>query len=195
MKTKIYKTLFLAQCLFAMSILAQAQFPDFTRVETGAVYNSTGAHYARGWFDMDQDGDMDLIIVPAGMYQRNRPNLLYRNERNGLFVKITEGDYPNTKMYTAQPGPIGDIDNDGDEDLILCSYGDFWIAVFKNDLYGNLERDTSYYRPGNPFLIDLNNDSFLDLVLINDNGFVSLNDGTGNSVFSRLAKRLAALGA
>ena len=58
-KVHIYITLILVQCTLALSFVSQAQFPEFTIIDSGAIYTRTGHHVASGWFEMDNDNDMD----------------------------------------------------------------------------------------------------------------------------------------
>ncbi len=64
MKTKIFKTLTLVFLTLAFSFTTQAQFPNFTRVDTGSIYVSQGslAHASGVLFDIDNDGDLDPVL-------------------------------------------------------------------------------------------------------------------------------------
>ncbi|MFN2128086.1 MAG: hypothetical protein ACK2TU_09540, partial [Anaerolineales bacterium] len=75
-------TIFIA-CIAGWNAAAQNTIPDFTILNSCAVSNSTGYHDGNGWVDIDNDGDLDLIITNSA--GNNKPNLLYRNERAGLF--------------------------------------------------------------------------------------------------------------
>ena len=91
MKTKILKTLIIVQCILALSCELKAQFPEFTKINTGAIHESTGHHVSSGWFDMDNDNDMDLIITnSSGTGYTNHPNLMYKNELNGYFTQVNK---------------------------------------------------------------------------------------------------------
>ena len=88
MNAKKFKIKVLSSCLVLLTLTAQAQLPNFTPAETGPIYESTGAHLASGWFDMDNDDDMDLVITNTSGYNSiyiNHPNLLYRNDGSGSF--------------------------------------------------------------------------------------------------------------
>ncbi|MEY3241211.1 MAG: hypothetical protein RIR11_2649 [Bacteroidota bacterium] len=74
--------------------------------------NSVGAT----WGDYDNDGWMDLVVLNAS----NQDNLLYKNNGNGTFAKIT-----NT-IITKEAGNSHsaawmDNDNDGDLDLLITN--------------------------------------------------------------------------
>jgi len=184
MKTKILKTLIIVQCILALSCELKAQFPEFTRIDTGAIYTSTGHHVSSGWFDMDNDNDMDVIITnSSGMGYTNHPNLLFKNELNGYFIQVTNTEYTLKNLTVGLPGPFGDIDNDGDQDLMNADWIGTNSFLYLNDGYGNFEYlKTINQLSGAPcVLFDIDNDSFLDIVQFHEDGSrVYYNDGTGN---------------
>lgn len=167
--------------LYAIAEISHAQFPDFTISDTGSIPQSTGHHVASGCFDMDNDGDLDLIITnSSGMGYTNHPNLIYRNERNNLYQQITNTPYTLEILEIGLPGPFGDIDNDGDVDLFAQNWGETSI-LFKNDGYGNFIKESDFDQiGGTSMLFDLNNDSYLDLLQFGwDSTLVYYNDGSG----------------
>ncbi len=155
-----------------------AQLPDFTKVDTGAITVSPGGHYSSACFDMDNDGDQDLLINNVGVYIQ-RYFSIYRNEQNGFFVKLN-GFIGNPNYQNLRS--LGDIDNDGDLDLFASWVDAKYLRIYVNDGYGNYQLDTTItlaHKSLYPSLIDLNNDGFLDMVGINRHGSVSYNDGNG----------------
>ena len=89
MKNKIYKTSILTLCLIALSFAAQAQFPNFIKVDTGAITQLWGGHVSSTCFDMDNDGDLDIACSNSGI-GINRIFSIYRNERNGFYTEVPE---------------------------------------------------------------------------------------------------------
>lgn len=69
------------------------------------------------WIDFENDGDLDLLLSGflRGQQGDETYTLLYRNDGNGFTVEIPEGYYlPLGRM------DVGDYDNDGDEDFVMC---------------------------------------------------------------------------
>jgi len=191
MKTKIFRTITLAICAVVFSIPAKAQLPDFTRVDTGAIYESQGTpvRSANMLFDVDNDGDYDPIIgnVSATFFII-RPLKLYKNEGKGIYIQkqfITDSE----NLYRVDNHSImGDIDNDGDIDLIAQSTVNQGLGIFFNDGYGNFLLDTilvspkdysSFYITIFPVVLDYNKDGFLDLIIFDSFIVAYYNNGKG----------------
>ncbi|MCK5078587.1 MAG: hypothetical protein KAR09_01510 [Bacteroidales bacterium] len=73
-----FRILVFGLCIFVLSIATQAQFPDFTRVDTGAITVIQGGHISGACFDMDNDGDQDILISNNGVYI-SRHFSIYKN--------------------------------------------------------------------------------------------------------------------
>lgn len=169
---------------YAESSPYKAQFPEFTRIDTGAIHASTGHHISSGWFDMDNDRDMDVVITnTSGIGYTDHPNLFYRNESNGFFSRISNTEFANQSLTVGLPGPFGDIDNDGDQDLLVPDLMGTDCYIYRNDGDGEftLSTNLTYLYGSTPVLFDLNNDTYLDLIQFNENDSrVYLNDGYGH---------------
>ena len=134
--------------------------------------------------DVDGDGDLDLLTANIG----NNNMSVRLNDGSGNFTApatnpdLTVGDSP-------QSVALGDIDGDGDLDLLTANYGSNTVSVQLNDGSGNFTD-----HPTNPALAvgdspqsvalgDVDGDSDLDLLTANANSAnvsVLLNDGSGN---------------
>ena len=76
---------------------------------------------AAGWtglalFDYDNDGDIDILVTNIA----NLPNLLYRNDGDGTFKEVADEAGIRFTSDTYVSTGVGDFDNDGWLDLILC---------------------------------------------------------------------------
>jgi hypothetical protein len=97
-----------------------------------------------GWstrfFDYDNDGWKDLFAAQGHVMdtiEKTSPNLRYqqppllmRNE-SGRFVRVTPGDIFQ-RDYPARGAAFGDLDNDGDLDIVFTSVGQRAV-VLRND--------------------------------------------------------------
>jgi len=160
---------------------ARADFPVDDRSSFGTGADSTES-VAVG--DVDGDGDLDLAVGNVNPQQ----NVVYLNDG--------AGNFPNTVGYTRTFGAgadsvaVGDVDGDGDLDLVTGKYGAQNI-VYLNDGAGNFPT-TRAFGTGtdlteNVAVGDLDGDGDLDLVSGNANqqNVVYLNDGAANFTVTR----------
>ncbi len=78
------------------------------------------------FFDADDDGDMDLLVVSPGAYPEHGAtpggtNRLYRND-DGRFSDVTSGSGVDVGVY-CNGVAVGDFDSDGRRDLYLTCHG------------------------------------------------------------------------
>jgi len=59
----------------------------FTKIIAGDIVNDGGRSGGSSWIDYDKDGWLDLFVANGNQSGQN--NFLYRNNREGSFVKIT----------------------------------------------------------------------------------------------------------
>ena len=149
----------------------------FTYEETIAVIEGVG-NFARTChvFDTDLDGDLDAVV---GMQQDILDRVKYYENTGGTFI---EG---GTVAYVDNPrsAKAGDIDGDGDEDLITLSKGDDEIILTTNES-GVLTTETIISslieNPSDLNIIDYDQDGDLDLLVANDHElFLLYNGGLG----------------
>ena len=188
MKSKIFKFTFPVLWTLAMTFQAKAQFPDFTPVDTGVIVDLSTGHLnlSAHMFDVDNDGDIDPVIGYSSGDNNGYPAPLnlYRNEGNGLFIPSVFLPETSNAFAVTFTSPAGDIDNDGDIDVIGQKKFDTRLGVFLNDGYGNFTSDTMFHLANTfdsfyPVLLDFNKDGFLDIIRFSYDIYVAYNNGSG----------------
>lgn len=115
--------------------LGGASFED-TTFQAGLGKHTQYLGWGCGFFDMDNDGWLDILIcnghvypeveqlkTEAGYAQRK---LLYKNLRNGRFDDVSYDAGPGISMPSSSRGcAFGDFDNDGDIDVVVNTVNDY----------------------------------------------------------------------
>jgi Tfp pilus assembly protein PilF/peroxiredoxin len=160
--------------------LAFALDPWLATLDSVFMLDSMG-HHGVSAGDADGDGRDDLYVAqPAGL-----PNLLFRNKGDGTFEDVTEAAGLRVLDETSQSLFV-DVDNDGDQDLILVVTGS-GLLLFRNDGKGRFALVPDAFRlklQGTPMAIamaDFDRDGFLDLYLCNYSYFVGTSEDKGGS--------------
>ncbi len=165
----------------------------------GLTKDNADPTYGAGSIDMDNDGRVDLLVArDSGLY-------LYLNKSDGFEgAKI---EFPLDEKSMPLSVAFGDINKDGAVDLFVSNYirpeyveGE---TIF-NQVYGGISNlllnngDNTFtditqvsgvYEQHNTFtavFADLDNDSFSDLVIAQDTGFVRIYKNNGDTTFERI---------
>jgi hypothetical protein len=172
--------------MLGVTLAGKGQLPDFTPVDTGAIYEyGAGEQHASGIIiDADNDGDMDPVIGNAGIEFTPIPLVLYRNERNGKYVPGTFLAETGKAFEVVFTSPSGDFDNDGDVDIIGQVHSSSKLGVFINDGYGDFTADTMFnvsnsFNSFYPVLLDFDRDGFLDILRFDNAIQILYNNGNG----------------
>lgn len=144
------------------------------------------------FIDVDNDGDLDLLVCGSGTSDSPATNL-YENNGSGSFSLVTGTPFDNIEFGDIA---FGDTDNDGDQDILLVGTNGSNQPIAK--LYIN--SGTSFSLLTNtPFpeirfhsssLADFNNDGKLDLLHIGANssgtliGHIYENQGSNNFILA-----------
>jgi len=144
--------------------------------------------------DMDADGDYDFL-APAGSYSI----IYFENQGDRFWPEWEDGNSlfpPDGRIETPFTVGAGDLDNDGDNDILIGHLNNWTISYYRNDgtpelgqytyagNFGLYQFDHGYYY--NLLLEDIDDDSDLDLLIgdvrTNNNSqlnfFYYRNDGT-----------------
>ncbi|HEY1964240.1 MAG TPA: CRTAC1 family protein, partial [Acidobacteriaceae bacterium] len=125
----IAKTNFAGDTDSLYSNLGDGSFEDRT-YEAGLGLNTRYLGWGIGFFDMDNDGWLDLLVCNGHVYPEVSSSkteapyaehkYLYRNLRNGRFEDVSDKAGPGiTALVPARGCAFGDYDNDGDVDVVV----------------------------------------------------------------------------
>ncbi|MGB0887412.1 MAG: T9SS type A sorting domain-containing protein [Vicingaceae bacterium] len=160
------------------------------------------------FFDYNNDGLKDLVIGNYGIFNNSLPESykatfwLYQNtgtQNNPAFTLIDSNyinisslnlDVINNKKTLRLIPTFGDLDNDGDKDLIIGDYKGY-LHYFENTANAGsaanfVLNQTEYFNinvtaNAAPQIIDLDKDGKLDLVIGKQNGYFSYYKNTGTA--------------
>jgi hypothetical protein len=155
-----------------------SSFSQFNAISNSPVSNDGLESKGVSWVDYDNDGDDDLFVTTSGYNNLSRKNLLYKNNGDGTFSKMTSGDLVNIEA-TGRNSTWADFNNDGLIDVFVVNqhenflYKNFGGGVFTKQLSipstsSSFDSDHSGAAWG-----DYNGDGYVDLFLssykLNDN--------------------------
>lgn len=120
---------------------------------------------------IDLEGDEDLDVLSFGKNDNNEPQVgVYKNDGKGNYSIFSNS---NIAPHLSNEISVGDVDNDGDEDVLITgstSGGSPKTILYLNNGEGQFSElmDTSFpdVFAGTNAFADLDNDNDLDIVLI-----------------------------
>lgn len=152
-----------------------------------AITGSLGTYSETAAFaDYNRDGRVDIYITNS---EGDKRNLLYRNDGNHVFTKITAPWLNENKLSRA--AVWADYDNDGDPDLYVANENQTANQLFRNDgtdSFFKITNDPSVQEAQSSMTAswgDVNNDGWQDLFVGNAGYFQAqtnrlfLNNGVG----------------
>lgn len=168
---------------------------DFT---TNPVSDMSG-NYGNTFTDFDNDGDIDFYITKCRQFisdptDPRRWNRLFVNDGNGNYTDqaTAYGLFNNGQNWASD---FGDIDNDGDFDVVTVDYSD-QMYLYENDGTGHYTEITAgsgLEVPSNFFQVtmrDFDNDGFLDIMMSGwDNAYFK---GNGDGTFTEETNKFPA---
>jgi hypothetical protein len=126
---------------------------------------------------VDGDGDLDLALVDWGPGNPKQNHggitMLWLNDGKGRFTDATDKQMPQIQVGFSWEIDFVDVDNDYDLDLLVSAWKSPTSYFFENDGKGTFTDVTKEKLPqyANNFEfepIDLNGDTYLDVLTIND---------------------------
>jgi enediyne biosynthesis protein E4 len=175
-------------------------FTDVT--ETAGVADRRGLYgFGVAWFDMDDDGRLDLLVS-----NDSGPNYVYRNLGDGRFEDVSyasgaaldAGGREQAHMGVA----IGDFDNDGRNDIHITNFADDFNVLYHNEggFFSDVSFKTGVARISIPFLgwgthfLDYDNDGWLDLLTVNGHVYPDADRQPWNTSYAQRALLLRNIG-
>jgi hypothetical protein len=156
-------------CLYPLFLLlpwlltAQNSFTKITDGPPATFPNSLGNYKGVAWIDLDGDYRTDLFV---------NQRFLFRNLGNGNFVQLPNLA-PVASTQSVSGSSWGDVDNDGDPDLILSAAQS---ALYRNNGDLTFTAETGLFGSGayaawDVAMADADLNGRLDLVFVHANGF------------------------
>lgn len=158
----------------------------FTTTRQGAGVESTAPSIEGRWFDYNNDGWEDLLVVNTSQELKYSYTELYRNDAGAFTNVAEEAGILSFAVLPNGPAAIADFDNDGWQDIYLPfnkkgrlyrnqgdgTFKDIWDMTVALDSTSDIVVGTG----------DLNNDGWMDLVIPDQFGTaIMMNDGGQNN--------------
>jgi len=150
-------------CYFPIQLYRNDGTGNFTKITTGAIATESSESLGCSWGDYDNDGKLDLFVCT--LFGLN--NLLFHNEGNGNFTKVTDGIVVNDGGSSISCAWV-DYDKDGWLDLfVLNQQNDFLYhnngnGTFTKIVSGAIVNDGLSGR--SCAVGDYNNDGWVDII-------------------------------
>jgi hypothetical protein len=172
-----------------------------TEINPGMTYGNDpydSGNYGSVWTDFDNDGDLDLYIshcrqsTSSNTDQRRRDRLFVNDGSNNYTENAQAYGIEVTDFKQTWTTSFGDIDNDGDQDIVMTNHGENG-QILQNDGTGHFTDitstagfSTSGFDPIESMCDDFDNDGFLDILISGGGGGNSylLYHNNGNSTFT-----------
>ncbi len=158
----------------------------FEENTTAGLTDDISDSWSAAWVDYDNDGFEDLFVPE---YNPQKGNLLYKNNGDGTFSKVTTGPLVEDRS-TATGSTWADYDNDGDIDVFVSNQSGGPSFLYNNNGDGTFTKaiqesiNTYDGHSHTPSWVDYDNDGYLDLFVTgyfrSEFNRLYKNDGSGN---------------
>jgi hypothetical protein len=158
------------------------------------VNTTAGFFWAATWADYDNDGFVDLFITNEGDSQSSGgKNLLFHNEGNGSFSRVSSGPIVND-ITASRCALWADYDSDGLMDLLVINGAPGNNFLYHNNGHGAFTRvstnaiATDQWPSGALHAAwgDYDNDGFADLFVTGADGTTRLYHNSGSGSFTNV---------
>ena len=161
---------------FRFAEVAEASGIKFTHFSgmTEARHFPTANGSGAAFFDANNDGKLDVYyasatLLPLGTATQG-PNRFFQNLGDGKFADATDSSGLGFTGF-CHGIIVGDIDNDGDQDVFLCNYGPNVLMLNNGDgTFRDVSQSAQVDRPGwssGGAMLDFDNDGDLDIYVAN----------------------------
>ena len=176
----------------------------FTDVTAAAGVADTKGLYGFGvaWFDMDDDGRLDLLVA-----NDSGPNFVYRNAGGGRLEDVSYASGAaldgNGRTQAHMGVAVGDYDNDGRNDIHITNFADDFNVLYRNHdgaTFSDVSFSSGLAQVSIPFLgwgtdfLDYDNDGWLDLLVVNGHVYPAADRLPWNSSYAQRALLFRNLG-
>lgn len=162
---------------------------SFTALSNPSLVNVYGGDVK--FLDADNDSDLDVFITGSTSSPSNTSNL-YLNNGSGLYTLATGSSF---ELMQGGKNDVGDVDGDGDIDIIITgqnSSGNPVSKIYLNNGSGIYTQQSpspfTNLQSGAARLIDIDNDGDLDLLLCGENSsgqaITELYSNNGSGLFT-----------
>ncbi|MBN1781068.1 VCBS repeat-containing protein [bacterium] len=142
----------------------------FDKTDAGDLTSDVLVASHPAWGDYDNDGDFDVFVN----VQNNENNMLYTNQGDGTFKRVTDSPVVQDGGFSKQ-GQWIDFDNDGDLDLFVLNrkhgdnfmyenLGDGTFRIMQDNAFTNVE-DNGFFSAWH----DYDRDGDCDLIMFGQN--------------------------
>ncbi len=162
-----------------------------TEINPGMFYSGDpydSGNYGSVWLDFDNDGDLDLYIAhcrqsaTSSTDQRRRDRLFVNNGSNVYSEQSATYGIEITDFKQSWTSSFGDLDNDGDFDLVMTNHGENG-QIFENNgsgMFTDITATTGWNTSIDPIesvVEDFDNDGYLDIMISGSQWYMWHNNG------------------
>ncbi len=194
---KRYITIFLTVLNIAIS---SSQIPRYIELNPWGLDNQYGK-VSVDFADFNGDGNLDIVwATNEHPYLKLRIKYMQNNDLSTLGQVVSSPDkiFTYTNYKNDANIATGDLDSDGDIDIIICESGGFSPNAITNVLINNGSPTNPAFSQtsgiledqfvlGVPSLIDINQDTLPDVVISNIQGKIQWYQNNGNLNFTKIS--------